>query len=445
MVRHIVFLNGRDAGTSLDLPDKGTVRFGRSRTNQVTIRDRNVSRVHCQLVLTGDEATLTDLNSANGTLVNGERIGQRRLQDRDMLTIGFTRLRFEHIAADNTAEAKPRVIGRLLCIQCGAEISEEDVHAGVAQQIGSVFYCAECSHRMTETELMEDTTTVTTFKDKYVEGDFVGPYKLIQRVGYGYRGHYWLVDDNDNNQKIALKLYDSDGFPDIDWGLQYMREIKRTVRFSHPHIVHVVDAGLFGNRFAVAMEFVKGRSLQDIFVAQRRVTPSAAVRIAADLLRALSYLEKHHYSHGDVQPSAVMVIRTGLAKLGDFGLRFTLPALGPGARFKASRGIDSMRYYPPEQFDADAVLDHRADLYGVGALLYHLICRRPPFGGSTAKEVVTNIRTVMPIPPSLISSGLPAALNSVLAHAMGKGHEERYQTAAEFLGDLEAILDVPKS
>lgn len=442
--RRIVFLNTKDAGKSVDLPDRGIVRLGRNQSNHIVVPDKNASRVHCQLLVSDNETIITDLNSANGTLVNGVRIGQKLLANGDMITIGFTRLRFEQSGVPAEQSGRPEPF--MLCIQCGRRISLEEADAGQTLKIGSVYYCNPCAEKLRQPEPAPEPAEppdTLLVKESFAGGDRVGPYRVMQRVGYGFGGFYWLAEEAGTERKLALKIYDPNVFEDPQWAEQFMREIRRASRFVHQNVVRVFDAGLYDGRFAVAMEFVRGASLREVFNARNRVPPKAALGMAADLLKALAYLEEESYAHGDVQPAAVMVVRTGAAKLGDFGLRMTLPAFGPGARFKASRGMDYLRYYAPEQFDAHATLDRRSDLYGVGAVLYHLLCMRPPFGATNAKDLVTSIRNVMPIPPGMVSPGLPPAVNSIIARAMAKDPGERYQRPAEFLADIEALLSAP--
>jgi serine/threonine-protein kinase len=364
------------------------------------------------------------------------------LADGDTVTVGFARLRYQE-AGKPAGESAVRDAPFVLCIQCGKKIPVEEADAGQALKVGSVFYCPKCAERLKEpgtteggSELRDETLVA---EESFIGGDRVGNYNLIQRVGYGFGGFYWLAEDRRSGQKLVAKIYDPAAFEDAEWAHQWMREIRRTSRFVYESIVRVFNAGRYDERFVVAMEFIRGASLREVFNAHNRVTPKAALRIAADLLRALVYLAGQDYVHGDIQPAAVMVTRAGAAKLSDFGLRMTLPAFGPGARYKASRGIEYLRYYAPEQFDAQATLDARADVYGVAAVLYQLLCNRPPFGQTAAKELVTSIRQEMPIPPGMISADLPTALNSILARAMSKRPEERYESAADFLSDIEEL------
>jgi serine/threonine protein kinase len=273
-----------------------------------------------------------------------------------------------------------------------------------------------------------------------------GRYRIGQLVGRGGMAEVYEGYDTRLGRTVAIKLLKSDLANDANFEAKFRQEAQASARMAHPSIVRIYDAGeeettdANGNQVKtpfIIMELVKGRLLRDI-VHEGKVEVARAVKFVSGILSALEVSHRSGVVHRDIKPANVMVGENDSVKVMDFGIARAVS--DNSATQAATAGIvGTAQYFSPEQARGDAV-DARTDLYSTGVILYELLAGRPPFKGESAVSVAyQHVSEEAPLPSSH-NSQVSGELDAVVARAMAKDRDERYQTAEEFREHLQAAL-----
>ena len=273
-----------------------------------------------------------------------------------------------------------------------------------------------------------------------------GRYRLGQLVGRGGMAEVYEGYDTRLGRTVAIKLLKSDLANDANFEAKFKQEAQASARMAHPSIVRIYDAGeeettdANGNQVKtpfIIMELVKGRLLRDI-IHDGKVEVARAVKFVSGILSALEVSHRSGVVHRDIKPANVMVGDNDSVKVMDFGIARAVS--DNSATQAATAGIvGTAQYFSPEQARGDAV-DARTDLYSTGVILYELLAGRPPFKGESAVSVAyQHVSEEAPLPSSH-NSDVSGELDAVVARAMAKDRDERYQTAEEFREHLQAAL-----
>ena len=273
-----------------------------------------------------------------------------------------------------------------------------------------------------------------------------GRYRIGQLVGRGGMAEVYEGYDTRLGRTVAIKLLKSDLANDANFEAKFRQEAQASARMAHPSIVRIYDAGeeettdANGNQVKtpfIIMELVKGRLLRDI-VHEGKVEVARAVKFVTGILSALEVSHRSGVIHRDIKPANVMVGENDSVKVMDFGIARAVS--DNSATQAATAGIvGTAQYFSPEQARGDAV-DARTDLYSTGVILYELLAGRPPFKGESAVSVAYQHVSEEAPHPSSHNSAVSGELDAVVARAMAKDRDERYQTAEEFREHLQAAL-----
>jgi serine/threonine protein kinase len=267
-----------------------------------------------------------------------------------------------------------------------------------------------------------------------------GRYRLVERLAEGamgvvYRGVSLAVD-----RAVAVKLMHA-SLPDAMAARErFQREAKLMALVDHPHCVSVIDYGVQSGKPFLVMELVRGRSLHDMLVEQRRFDRERAVDIIRQILSGLAYAHDQGIIHRDIKPANVMV--TPKAPLGvhvrilDFGLARLREA---SSSLTDGMAVGTPSYMAPEQCRGDK-LDVRVDIYACGVVLFELLSGRKPFVASDPIEIVK--LQLNAAPPRLcdVAGGNFGELEAVIARALAKSPAERYSSAVAMSEAIDAAL-----
>jgi eukaryotic-like serine/threonine-protein kinase len=279
-------------------------------------------------------------------------------------------------------------------------------------------------------------------------------YAPIRRIGGGAMGDVWEVRHRELGTHFAAKIIGIHLAEDARYIERLRAEAQALSKLNHPHLVRVTDlARAQDGRWFFVMELLRGQDLAERLGERTRLPVEAAVGIALQVLAGLGAAHALGIVHRDVKPANVFLCEPDadrpsdapLVKLVDFGVAKHAPADGRG---EAVPGIGptatgvvvgTPRYMAPEQCAAKAV-DHRADLYAVGLLLYRMLCGRTPF--DEHEGVVSLMRAHIrqpPLPPSSYRSELPSLLDAIVLRSLAKLPENRYPNAAELAAALRPL------
>ena len=273
-----------------------------------------------------------------------------------------------------------------------------------------------------------------------------GRYQIGELLGRGGMADVHLGLDARLGRRVAIKLLKPSLANDPAFRTRFRQEAQAAARMAHPTIVRVFDAGeeiardSAGRELQVpfiVMEHVEGRLLKDL-VAEGPLPAEQAVEIVSGILTALEYSHRAGVVHRDIKPGNVMITSAGQVKVMDFGIARAISD-SSATIAQTSAILGTAQYFSPEQARGEAV-DARTDLYSTGVVLYELLTGKPPFEGETAVATAYRHISEAPVPPSRVNPAVTPSLEAVVLRALAKDRFERYQSAAEFLQDLEAAV-----
>ncbi|HTO73361.1 MAG TPA: protein kinase [Gemmatimonadales bacterium] len=269
-------------------------------------------------------------------------------------------------------------------------------------------------------------------------------YTLERELGAGGMATVYLAEDIKHRRKVAVKVLR----PELAATLgpdRFNLEIKIAAQLSHPHILPVLDSGDANGFLYYVMPLIEGESLRDRLTREGELPLPDAVRILAEVTDALAHAHRRGVVHRDMKPDNVMI--TGRhALVMDFGVAKAVSDAGglsgnqgAGALTTAGMALGTPAYMAPEQAAADPNVDHRADLYALGAMGYEMLTGRPPFTGRTPQEVLAAHVTRKPEPVTSHREGIPGALDIAIMRCLEKRPADRFQSAEALLAVLEPI------
>ncbi len=270
----------------------------------------------------------------------------------------------------------------------------------------------------------------------------LGRYEIKGVLGQGAMGLVYDGLDPGLNRRVAIKTIltrklDAEAARMV--GVRFEREVRAVARLNHPNIVQVYDFGTEGDLAYIVMEFVQGKELKSLFDASQGFDLKTSLRLTIELLEALDFAHEAGIIHRDIKPANVMVDGAGRAKLTDFGVaRVTEPGGNQAEATRIGAMVGTPAYMSPEQIQGQTI-DRRTDIFSTGILLYELLTGKKPFGG-TQWVLQKSIVEDDPAWPSTLVQ-IPPEIDRVVAHALAKQAERRFQTARKFADALKRILD----
>jgi WD40 repeat protein len=258
-----------------------------------------------------------------------------------------------------------------------------------------------------------------------------GPYELLEEVGRGGMGVIYRARHPGLDRIVALKMLLAGEFADAKTRERLLREARIAARLSHPGIVTIHDVGEVGGRPYFAMEYVPGRNLSQ-HCRDGLLPLATAVRYGEQLARAVHYAHQHGVIHRDLKPANVLITPDDEAKLTDFGLTKSL--VEPTCTLESA---GSPNYMAPEQADsALGTTGTHTDVFGLGAILYHLFTGRPPAVGESLSETLRAVTLCEPVPLRQLRPALPQDLETITLKCLEKEPSRRYGSAQEAADEL---------
>jgi tetratricopeptide (TPR) repeat protein/predicted Ser/Thr protein kinase len=265
-------------------------------------------------------------------------------------------------------------------------------------------------------------------------GETVSKYRILSKLGEGGMGEVYLAEDRELNRKAALKFLPDEMASSPEALARFKREAQTAAGLNHPNIVTVYEVGQHKGRPFIAMAYVDGEPLADV-ITRGGLSVDRIIDIAEQILDGLSSAHRAGIVHRDIKPGNIFIDREGRVKILDFGLA------KPGGAGKLTGELSTMGtvfYMSPEQTRGEEV-DNRSDLFSTGAVLYEMLAGHPPFEGKHIAAVVYSITNEEPKPLSQLYQRIPSAMEQVVAKALAKNADHRYQSAAEMAADLVRI------
>jgi serine/threonine protein kinase len=277
-------------------------------------------------------------------------------------------------------------------------------------------------------------------------GRRLGHYDVRSLLGSGGMGEVYLARDTRLGRDVALKLLPAAFTRDAERLRRFEREARAASALSHPNITTVFEVGEADGEHYIAIEYVDGPTLRERLSAGP-LPLGEALDVGAQVADALAAAHEAGIVHRDVKPENVMLRRDGYVKVLDFGLAKLIERPHDRATGDASIPADmhtapgvrmgTVRYMSPEQLRGEDV-DGRADVFGLGVVLYEMVSGRSPFEGASEAEVIAEILRAEPPPLGRVADGVPTEVERITAKALAKNREDRYPTAGGLAADLRA-------
>ena len=267
----------------------------------------------------------------------------------------------------------------------------------------------------------------------------LGRYEVLSELGQGAMGVVYKAIDPLIDRIVAIKTIKFDGTNEetANFEERFYREAKSAGRLNHPHIVTIYDVGKSNGTAYIAMEYLEGEQLKDILDVHTPMSIERIADIAAQIAEGLAYAHKNGIVHRDIKPANVMLLQGDRVKITDFGIAHMSTSSGT----LAGTVLGSPRYMAPEQVVGKAV-DGRSDLFALGVLLYEMLTGESPFDGDNINTTMYRIVNEAPIPPKTMVPRIPEAFDYIVAKALAKHPDARYQSAAEMADDLRHYQDL---
>lgn len=257
-------------------------------------------------------------------------------------------------------------------------------------------------------------------------------FEIKEMIGLGGMASLYKAVQTSLDRVVAIKELYAHLAQDQEFIRRFEREAKSAASLKHENIVDVIDFGLEGDSYFIAMEFVDGLTLKDLMVEAKVVPLSITVTIISEFLKGLDHAHSKSIVHRDIKPANIMINREGVVKIADFGLAQSgnLPTMTVTGAL-----IGTPAYMSPEQA-AGRKIDQRSDIFSTGVMFYEMITGVKPFGGENYSSIITKILTETPPPIQNFVSNLQPEIEEILSRTLEKDVDRRYMTAGDMLKDL---------
>jgi len=297
----------------------------------------------------------------------------------------------------------------------------------------SVKFCSECGTALRSSKDISVTKTLQTPTREFRKDTIIAnKYKIIEKLGEGGMGVVYRAKDTRLERTVALKFLPSELTQDKEAKKRFIQEAQAAAALNHPHIciIHEVDDS--DDQTFIAMEFIEGQTLKEK-IETGPLGVEEAADIAFQVAEGLGEAHKKGIIHRDIKPANIMLSENRKAKIMDFGLAklswgadLTMPSMIMG----------TVAYMSPEQARGEEV-DHRTDIWSLGAMLYEMLSGGRPFQKTQEQALIYAILNDKPTPLSLLRSDIPTHIEQVVEKALVKKVNERYQKIEDLINDLK--------
>ncbi len=268
--------------------------------------------------------------------------------------------------------------------------------------------------------------------------DFPG-HEVLERIGRGGMGIVYRARDVRLGRTVAIKTLAEARYAERDQVERFLDEARAVARLRHPNIVGIHAIGEHDGGTYLSLEYLEGGNLASRLAAGP-MAPRPAAQLVAILAAAVDFAHRAGVVHRDLKPSNVLLTGDGVPKVGDFGLAKLLDS--DSARTFSGQVMGTPSYMAPEQAEGHSGrVGPAADVYALGAILYHALAARPPFLGESALETIRLVTGTEAVPPTRLRPEIPRDLETVCLKCLEKEPARRYASAAELADDLDRFLD----
>ena len=426
-------------GETIEILPGSVLQIGRGDPCEIRLDDPSVSRVQCRIELRDGQLILTDLSSRWGTFVNDRQVQQVHLRPRDRITVGETVMTV-HVpnAHGQTTVAPARRPGPELAD--GESPVERTVSANESSpenppiSRNSIIAAASGS--------LSSGAAMSVQESQFLGGVFQH-YRILRTLAATQSGIVFEARDKQTGMAVALKLFHPDYFQDERAEQRFERAVHVMFDKRHPGIVSLLNAGRQQGYCFTVSQLVEGESAVGLI---RRIgvagmlEPSVVLQIAVDLCEALRFAEQLKVVHRNIKPSNVLIrSKDGAALLNDLVLAKATDRSGRHQMTQAGELPGDICYQSPELLGSSHPVDHRSDIYQLGATLYVLLTGRSPVEGVLPADMIRRVLTESVEPVQTFHMAVPAQFDTLVLKMLKKNPRDRFQSADELANALQKI------
>ncbi|MBX3387510.1 MAG: serine/threonine protein kinase [Phycisphaeraceae bacterium] len=269
-------------------------------------------------------------------------------------------------------------------------------------------------------------------------GQQIPGYKILGKLGAGAMATVFKARQLSLDRLVAIKVLPRKYSENKQFIERFYAEGKAAAQLNHPHIVQAYDVGQAGEYHYFVMEFVDGRTVYDDIVKNKRYSERDALDVAIQVAEALAHAHAKGLVHRDVKPKNIMLNKDGVVKLADMGLARAISDK-EAAEAEQGKAFGTPYYISPEQIRGELKIGPPADIYSLGATLYHMVTGNVPFDGKNPSAVMHKHLKAELVPPDHANPKLTAGISEVIEMMMAKHPRDRYQSCDDLLTDLRAV------
>jgi serine/threonine-protein kinase len=265
-------------------------------------------------------------------------------------------------------------------------------------------------------------------------------YRIQKKVGSGAMATVFLARQLSLDRPVAIKVLPKKFSANTSFIDRFYKEGRAAAKLNHPNIVSAYDVGKAGDHHFFVMEYVDGQTVYDRIVKERRVDEQEALQIVIQVAKALQHAHERGFVHRDIKPKNIMIARNGTVKLADLGLARAISDQ-EAAKAEAGRAYGTPYYISPEQIRGELHIGPAADIYGLGATLYHMVAGKVPFEGKNPSAVMHKHLKEPLVPPDHVNEQLSDGCAQIIEMMLAKSPKDRYHSATDLLEDLELVAE----
>jgi len=297
------------------------------------------------------------------------------------------------------------------------------------------------------TDVLLEQDLVTSRQLDRMRGEFeedrssqsIPGYKILQKLGSGAMATVFLARQLSLDRLVAIKVLPKKFSANESFIKRFYKEGRAAAKLNDQNIVAAYDVNQAGEHHYFVMEYVDGETLYDRIKRERGIDEPDALKIVRQVASALRHAHERGFIHRDIKPKNIMLGKAGTVKLADLGLARGLTDK-EAAEAEAGRAYGTPFYISPEQIRGKVELGPEADIYGLGATMYHMMTGRVPFEGRTPSQVMHRHLRDELVPPDHVNSKISPGSAQVIEMMLEKRPSDRYGSAADLIEDIDLIL-----
>jgi len=360
--------------------------------------------------------------------------------DSDTMSVSAAEDAIQRAATGNTNI--DTIVGRLV-IEQGLATPEEVQHCFTEAKAGSSDGDAR-GHSLAQMLVNNDYITKRQLARlrEHIEaersGQAIPGYRILGKLGAGAMAKVYKAKQLSLDREVAIKVLPKQHSSNPQFIERFYAEGRAAAQLNSPNIVQAIDVGRAGDVYYFVMEYVEGRTVHDDIIRHRRYDEAEALEVVIQVAEALEHAHERGLIHRDIKPKNLMISKEGLVKVADMGLARAISDK-EAAEAEKGKAFGTPYYISPEQIRGEVNVGPPADIYSLGATMYHMVTGSVPFDGKNPSAVMHKHLKAELVPPDHVNPKLSAGISEVIEMMMAKKQSQRYQSCADLLVDLRAV------